>query len=268
MVTGGNAGIGLATCRGLLERGAAVAIAARNAAKAAGASESLAGVAGPSATVSSVTLDLADLRSVRAGAAALAERHAPLDVVVCNAGIAPQRYEKSPQGHELAFATNVLGHFALLRSLIHLRALAPGARIVVVTGDIYVLAKDCTSDYSFRSPLGGMQAYCRSKLGNIWIARELQRRHPELHVTIAHPGVVATGLGGEPSERFAGLRRRWMLSLEQGAETPLFCSTQPVAKGAYIHNTLGEITFGRGDLGGDSARAAALWERCESLSSG
>jgi NAD(P)-dependent dehydrogenase (short-subunit alcohol dehydrogenase family) len=204
---------------------------------------------------------------VREAASALAARHAPLDVVVCNAGIAPQRFEKSPQGYELAFATNVLGHFALLRRLIDARALARGARVVVVTGDIYVLASDCTPDYAFRSALGGMQAYCRSKLGNIWIARELQRRHPELHVAIAHPGVVATGLGGAPSERFDRLRRRWILPIERGAETPLFCATQSVAKGAYIHNTLGEVTFEPGDLGGDSARAAQLWECCEALAS-
>ena len=265
LVTGGNACIGLATSRGLLERGASVVIASRNPAKAAAACAELRRDAAAGASVASVPLDLADLRSVREAAAILAKDPAPLDVVVCNAGLWPQRHETSPQGHELAFATNVLGHFALLRALIAARALAPNARVVVVTGDIYVLANDCTSDYAFSSAWGGVQAYCRSKLGNIWIARELQRRHPELHVAIAHPGVVATNLGGAPSERLGGLRRRLMLPLQRGAETSLFCATQPIAKGVYLHNTLGEISFDANDPGGDRVRAERLWERCEEL---
>jgi hypothetical protein len=36
-----------------------------------------------------------------------------------------------------------------------------------------------------------MMAYCRSKLGNLWIASELSRRSPELEVRVVHPGVVA-----------------------------------------------------------------------------
>ncbi len=264
-MTGGNAGIGLATCRGLLERGAQVAIASRNAGKAEAARTALLREAPAGASISCVALDLADLRSVRECARILAEQHDPFDIVVCNAGLWPQRYERSPQGHELAFATNVLGHFALLRNMIDARALASSARVVLVTGDIYILARECTPDYAFNSPLGGMQAYCRSKLGDIWIARELQRRHPELHVAIAHPGVVATNLGGKPSARFDRIRKSLILSIERGAETPLFCATQPIPKGAYIHNTLGEVTFEADDPGGHSSAAERLWNLCESL---
>ncbi len=266
LVTGGNAGIGLATCRGLLERGAEVVVASRNPAKAEAARvDLLRGASAATPAVSCVALDLADLRSVRDAAAILAQRHAPIDVAICNAGLWPQRHATSPQGHEFAFATNVLGHFALLRDLIRSGALAREARVVVLTGDIYILASECTPDYAFRGPLGGMYAYCRSKLGDIWIARELQRRHPELHVAIAHPGVVATSLGGTPSAGFDCIRRSLMLPTERGAETPLFCATQPVAKGAYIHNTLGELTFGPDDSGGDRASAERLWAQCEAL---
>jgi NAD(P)-dependent dehydrogenase (short-subunit alcohol dehydrogenase family) len=266
LVSGGNAGIGLATCRGLLARGAEVVMASRDAAKAETARSALLKEVPASSSVSCVTLDLADLHSVRDCARVLAERHAPLDVVICNAGLWPQRYEKSPQGHELAFATNVLGHFALLRGLIAAHALTPDARVVVVTGDIYILASECTSDYAFSSPLGGMQAYCRSKLGDIWIAHELQRRYPELHVAIAHPGVVATNLGGKPSAGFDRIRQSLILSTDRGAETSLYCATQPIPKGAYIHNTLGEVSFEPDDPGGDQAAAARLWELCEALS--
>jgi len=266
-VTGGNAGIGLATCAGLLARGAEVVIASRDTAKAAAARETLLRGAAAGASVACVALDLADLRSVRAAAATLAERHAPLDVAICNAGLWPQHHSLSPQGHELAFATNVLGHFALLRDLLRAGALVRNARVVVVTGDIYILAKDCTPDFAFTGRGGGMQAYCRSKLGDIWIARELQRRQPDLHVVIAHPGVVATNLGGAAPPLLERVRGAFMLSSACGAETPLFCATQPVAKAVYIHNTLGEIRFAAGDPGGDDGRARRLWEECEALCS-
>jgi NAD(P)-dependent dehydrogenase (short-subunit alcohol dehydrogenase family) len=265
LVTGGNAGIGLATCAGLLARGAEVVMAARNPTKAAAACAALLRAAPAGAALEHVTLDLADLRSVHACAQALAERHAPLDIAICNAGIWPRRYESSPQGHELAFATNVLGHFALLRQLIAANALRPDARVVVVTGDIYVMARECTPDYRFSGPLGGMQAYCRSKLGDIWIAHELQRRHPGLHVAIAHPGVVASDLGGAPAPRFDRIRRRLMLPIELGAQTPLFCATQPLAKGVYVHNTLGELPLEGDDPGADRAAAERLWDVCTEL---
>jgi NAD(P)-dependent dehydrogenase (short-subunit alcohol dehydrogenase family) len=265
LVTGGNAGIGLATCAGLLARGAEVVMAARNPTKAAAACAELLRTAPAGASVQAVTLDLADLRSVHAGARSLAERHAPLDIAICNAGIWPQRCERSPQGHELAFATNVLGHFALLRRLLAAKALREDARIVVVTGDIYVMARECTPDYRFDGALGGMQAYCRSKLGNIWIAHELQRRYPQLHVAIAHPGVVASDLGGAPAPRFDRIRRRLMLPLELGAQTPLLCATQPLARGVYVHNTLGELPLEGDDPGADRAAAERLWETCTAL---
>jgi NAD(P)-dependent dehydrogenase (short-subunit alcohol dehydrogenase family) len=245
LVTGGDAGIGLATAAGLRERGAEVVSASRRAA---------------------LPLDLADLRSVRSAVAGLARDGARFDVVVCNAGLWPRRHRTSAQGHELAFATNVLGHFALLRGLVAAGAIARGARVVVVTGDIYVLARECTPDFTFRTPFGGMLAYCRSKLGDIWIARELQRRHPELHVAIAHPGVVASELGGGSSGAFDGLRRRILLPIERGAETPLFCATQPLARGTYLHNTLGEMTLAPDDPAADDAAAARLWATCEALS--
>jgi NAD(P)-dependent dehydrogenase (short-subunit alcohol dehydrogenase family) len=244
LVTGGNAGIGLAIAAGLRERGADVVAASRRA---------------------GLSLDLADLRSVRSAVEGLARTGARFDIVVCNAGLWPRRHQTSPQGHELAFATNVLGHFALLRGLIAAGALATGARVVIVTGDIYVLAKDCTPDFAFTSPLGGMLAYCRSKLGDLWMARELQRRHPELHVAVAHPGVVASELGGKPSAGSEGLRRRIMIPIELGAQTPLYCATQPIPRGVYLHNTLGEMKLDADDPAADAAAAERLWATCEAL---
>ena len=168
-------------------------------------------------------MDLSDLSSVRDGSRALADRLGDrrVDVIVCNAGVWPQRYNTSPQGHEIAFATNVLGHHLLLRYAAD-RMLVDTARVVILTGDIYVLARSCTPDYRYRTPLGGMLAYCRSKLGNHWLAAELQRKRSSLEVVVVHPGVVASNLGGSGGSFGEALRRRVMIDTNRGAQTSVY----------------------------------------------
>ena len=270
LVTGGADGVGLGTSRGLLARGARVLSAARSAEKGERAAAALRDALGPSVPFVHTPLDLADLDGIGPAVALIRDALGgrPLDGLVCNAGLWPQRHGLSPQGHELAFATNVLGHFALVRALRE-EGLRSDARVVVVTGDIYVLARDCTPGFAFRTPYGGMLAYCRSKLGNLWIAAELQRRAPALRVAVVHPGVVATSLGGAREGLADAISRRLLIDVDRGAQTSLYAATQPdVPPGAYLHNTLGWVTPGPGDPASDAARAAGLWERCEALCSG
>ena len=267
LVTGGSEGVGLGTCRGLLQRGARVIMASRSEAKGERACAQLRAELGADTPASFLSLDLSDLSRVREAALTLATQLGGqrLDVLICNAGLWPRRHDVSPQGHELAFATNVLGHFLLLRHLVG-RQLAADARVVIVTGDIYILASDCTPDYRYRTPFGGMLAYCRSKLGNLWLARELVRRHPELRVRVAHPGVVATNLGGERRGLADAFSRRVLIDVGRGAQTTLYCVTQPdVPNGAYLHNVRGIMKLSDDDPASDAARAARLWALCETL---
>jgi NAD(P)-dependent dehydrogenase (short-subunit alcohol dehydrogenase family) len=265
VVTGATGGIGLEIARGLARRGAALVLPCRDARRGEEAAAALR--AERAAGVDLVAMDLEDLASVRGGAEAILRVAAgrPIDLLVENAGLWPQRYARSRQGHEIAFAVNVLAHFALRRALADAGAL-PAARVVVLTGDIYVLARDCTPDFRWRGPLGGMQAYCRSKLGNLWIASELARRAPSLEVRTVHPGVVATRLGGEGGALGRWLRRRLALSPELGAQMPLVCATQPgLESGGYWHNAHGRMRLAPDDPASDAAAAARLWTTCEAL---
>ena len=111
-----------------------------------------------------------------------------------------------------------------------------------------------------------MRAYCRSKLGNLWIAAELHRRSPELSVFVAHPGVVAPTLGGATPALFDRMRRLVMISPALGAQTPLVCATQEgLENGGYYHNTHGLMRLPDGDPARDAQAAKALWDRCEAL---
>lgn len=269
VVTGGSGGIGLEVCRALARMGARVILGARSAKSRVAASRTLAAQC-PGAMVDHAALDLSDLGSVRAFAdevmALLGD--ARIDIFLQNAGLWPQEHALSAQGHEIAFATNVLGHFALTRYL--LPRLDPpetpsGARVVVVTGDIYFQVSDCTPDFVWQGIKGGQAAYCRSKLGNLWIAGELQRRQGGLEVCAVHPGVVASGLftGGPVVE---WLKRRLLISNHRGAQTPLYCCVAShVEPGAYYHNTMGRVVLPASDPAVDKRRAGELWELCESL---
>ena len=129
-----------------------------------------------------------------------------VDVLVENAGVWPQRYAETREGHEIAFGVNVLAHFALRRALAA-AGLLGAARVVMLTGDIYILQSACTPDYRWAGRLGGMRAYCRSKLrqppldrggAGEALAPARGRRRDR--------GVVATNLGGDAGAlgRFSG----------------------------------------------------------------
>jgi NAD(P)-dependent dehydrogenase (short-subunit alcohol dehydrogenase family) len=267
VVTGATGGIGKEIARGLAQRGAALLLPCRSLAKGEGVARELRASAGAGARVELVELDLEDLDSVRRGAAETVRLAAGrgIDLLVENAGIWPRRYAQSRQGHELAFGVNVLAHFAL-REALRRAGLLHAARVVVLTGDIYILASACTPDFRYRSAWGGMLAYCRSKLGNLWIAGELARRAPELEVCTVHPGVVATDLGGDAGAAGNWLKRRIMIPAALGAQMPLVCATQPgLESGGYWHNVHGRMRLDPADPASDRAAAAKLWESCEAL---
>jgi len=265
LVTGGTNGIGVEIARGLLARGADVVLPCRDLQKGGRVREELRHDGGANARIDLVPMDLADLDSVRQAARNVAEMTSRIDLLVENAGVMERVPSLTPQGHERAFGVNVWGHFFLRRQLIH-AGLLPDARIVVLTGDIYALQSDCTPDYAWRGASGGLLAYCRSKLGNFWIAAELQKRHPELTVFVVHPGAIDTDLGGKAGAIGAWFKRTFMIDAELGAQTPLICATQDgLRRGGYYHNRFGLVRLRERDAALDAAAAARLWALCEQL---
>ncbi len=264
LVTGGNKGIGAAVTDELEARGSRVIVAARE------VTDPIDDRSGPITTLGSkvgLRLDLSDLDAVGAAADLLVAKlgGALLDVVVLDAGIIPGPGAVSAQGHERAFAVNVLGHHVLLQRLHSAGVLATPSRVVGVTGDIQVLARDCSSDFTNTSRRTGWIAYARSKLGTTWLYRETARRHPDMTVIIVHPGVVSSGLahGGVPDSRRRGHVGR--ISPPLSAETVLCAVTQPLPSGTYLHNTLGVVELRAKDPAGDDRRAASFVARLDEL---
>jgi NAD(P)-dependent dehydrogenase (short-subunit alcohol dehydrogenase family) len=264
VVTGATGGIGLEIARGLVQRGARVIAPCRNPLKGERVAEDLRRGLGGDAALEIVPMDLEDLESVRRGAVEIVQRAAgsAIDLLVENAGVWPYRYAETRQGFEIAFGVNVLAHF-LLRRLLARGGLLGSARVVVLTGDIYILASECTPDFRWRGRIGGLMAYCRSKLGNLWIAAQLVERFPDLEVRVVHPGVVATNLGGEIGAVGRRMKEMLFISPELGAQMPLICDTQPdLENGGYWHNVHGRMRLAAGDPARAAPAAARLWETC------
>jgi 5,6,7,8-tetrahydromethanopterin hydro-lyase len=224
--------------------------------------EGLRSAAESDARIDLVEADLEDLESVRRGAEEIAHAAAGRRVrlLVENAGIWPRIYATTRQGHEIAFGVNVLAHFVLRRDLAAAGVLDV-TRVVMLTGDIYILASACTPDFRWNGALGGMRAYCRSKLGNLWMAAELLKRSPAFEVRVVHPGVVATNLGGDAGAVGNWFKRRFMISPEQGAQMPLICATQAhLESGGYWHNVHGRMQLAPDDPARDvDGRIGEAW---------
>ena len=106
IVTGANAGIGKATARQLADRGATVVLACRSKERGEAALGELSCVDGRCFDL--MRLDLSDLDSVRAFAAAFTEKYGRLDALINNAGILGRHRELTRQGFELTFCVNYL----------------------------------------------------------------------------------------------------------------------------------------------------------------
>jgi NAD(P)-dependent dehydrogenase (short-subunit alcohol dehydrogenase family) len=229
MVTGANTGIGLATASALAGQGWRVWVACRSEGKGAAAVAGIRAATGNDA-VFLLMLDLADLSSVRACADAFLGRGEALHVLINNAGVGGAR-GLTRQGFELMFGVNHLGHFLLTQLLLERLVSSAPARVVTVSSDAHYNARGIDWDALRRPARGitGLGEYAVSKLCNVLFSQELARRTEGtgVHSYALHPGVVASDIWRRVPWPVRPLVTRRMLSVDQGAQTSLYCATSP-----------------------------------------
>lgn len=277
IVTGGSGGVGKEIVRALAKAGAAVVVAARDTQAAAPVMEELRRTTGnPQVEVSA--LDLSNLASV---SRFVSEWSRPVDALVNNAGImALPQLQRTPEGREMQFATNFLGHFALtcgLKPWLTER----GGRVVSVasTGSLYgpVLWDDPDFRFVQYDPL---LAYAQSKTACILLSVAVAHRWGATGITsnALHPGAIATNL----QRHTGGLRtpEAYRKTPEQGAATAVMLAASPLLKGIsgrYFEdcNEIGIVSERpEGRLSGvaayalDPANADRLWSMASVMSEG
>ena len=184
LVTGGNRGIGLEVCRQLAERGHTVLLTARSAGAAAAAARAI--------NAEPLQLDVTDPASIDAAARQVAGRYGRLDVLVNNAAITYDTWQRAVDADlavvREAAETNLYGPWLMVQRFLPLLRASEHPRIVNVSSEAASLA----------SLGGGTPAYTASKVAlnalTRMLAAELRRDH--VLVNAVCPGWVATDMGG------------------------------------------------------------------------
>jgi len=237
LVTGGNAGIGLALCRQLaVDKGAKVYMCARNAERGqAGLKEIL--DAHPDAPVELVQMDVSDDASVSAAAAQLKAKGVSLYALVNNAGVGLGTGDSGPA----LLNTNFYGPKRVTEAFLEL--LEPAGRIVNVSSgaaSMWLRNESAEQKQLFTSasttfeqleaavqaaaPTASMGCYGLSKAALTSYTLIMAAKHPELTITSLSPGFIETkmtsGFGAK-------------LTPEQGTVSAHRCLWGDVLSGAY-----------------------------------
>jgi NAD(P)-dependent dehydrogenase (short-subunit alcohol dehydrogenase family) len=275
VVTGGNTGVGFETARALADRGARVILACRDLERGEQAAREITG------DVTVVRLDLASLASVRAAAEQIRAAAPRLDLLVNYAGVMEMPYQRTPDGFELTFATNHLGHFALTGLLLDRLLPVDGSRVVTVSSIAHRQGKGDFADPAPDTYRSG-PAYAESKLANLLFTYELDRRlaGERPFALAAHPGIVGTQLWRTSSglerlmvsDRLRPLNFWYAQDTAHGALPTLRAATDPDARGGeyygphrWFQATGAPVRVESTAVSHDEAAQRRLWELSERL---
>jgi len=274
IVTGGYSGLGLETTRALAGAGAHVVVPARRRAT---AEEALSGMDG----VEVEELDLADLASVRSFAERFLASGRSADIVIDDAGIMACPETRVGPGWEAQFATNHLGHYALV-NLLWPAIAHHGARVVSVSSAGHRRSPIRWDDVMFERGYDKWAAYGQAKTANVLFAVRLDAlgRDAGVRAFSVHPGGIRTPLqrhltneemmAAGWTDEHGNVIASGFKTPEQGAATQVWAATSPQLEGmggVYCEDcdiaepVPADVTTSRGvrEYATDPDEAARLW---------
>jgi NAD(P)-dependent dehydrogenase (short-subunit alcohol dehydrogenase family) len=217
LVTGGNRGLGLETCRQLAGKGYEVILSSRTESKGLDAAKEL---KAQGLEVLPLRLDITHPDEIQAAFSFVRERFGRLDVLVNNAGVltdsqGPNELRSADtlnarvDALRAAMETNVYGAFQLCQRFVPLMLEKGYGRVVNISSGMGQLTE---MD-------GGYPAYRLSKAGLNVVTRVFaaETRDTDVLVNSVCPGWVKTDMGGPGAER----------SLAEGADTIVWLATLP-----------------------------------------
>lgn len=230
LVTGATAGIGEAAARSLAGLGARVWLGGRDAGRTAAAQDRLR-AAVPEATVGGFLADLGHLAAVQEALVDLPV----LDGLVLNAGAMPLERRETPEGHELVWASQVLGHALVVETLARTGRLADGARVMwVASGGMYLQTLDLELARTGR-PYQRHTVYANAKRAQVVLAARQAGRFPDTWFGAMHPGWVDTQAVAHSMPVFQRIMGGALRTPAQGADTLVWAMevADPGASGRF-----------------------------------
>lgn len=273
IVTGAASGIGIETVRALAQTGAIVTLAVRNTDAGAQVAANITATTG-NQNIHVAPLDLSDRNSI---AKFVAQWNEPLHILVNNAGVMALPEQRTPEGWEMQFATNYLGHFALALGLHDALAAGGAARIVSVSSSAHLMSPIVFDDIHFMfRPYDPWLAYGQSKTANILFAVGATARWFKDGITAnaLMPGAIATNLQRHTGDLKTPPERQ--KTIAQGAATSVLLATSPLLKGIggrYFEdcNEAAIVTSGNGYMSGvapyalNPNNADRLWDGSQKI---
>ncbi|EFQ97178.1 retinol dehydrogenase 11 [Nannizzia gypsea CBS 118893] len=283
LITGGNTGLGKETVLELAKhQPARIYLGARNEQKARKAMEDIQSQLNQTIDIRYLPLDLSSFKSIREAAQLFTGECERLDTLILNAGVMGLDPYRTKDGYEVQFGTNYLGHFLLTSLLLPtLKKTAAqrdsDVRVLSISSAAWQAAPSSPSRLlslmTSTDELLTCNRWARygiSKAGNILLASELARRHPDITSVSIHPGIILTALYEQG--RAATIALKYGLAFlvpfasseKNGARNHLWaagCAKNQLRNGEY-YSPVG-IPDWKNQLVHDGDTARRLWEWSE-----
>jgi dehydrogenase/reductase SDR family member 12 len=254
LITGGTAGIGLAHAQALANLDARLTLWGRDAARGNHAAADLPAVFH--------AVDVGDLAAVQAAAWALPSE--PFDGVTLNAGAMPLQRTVTPQGRELVWSSQVLGHLLLLRILRERGLLAKHARVVwVSSGGMYTQRLDVT-DVDAHQGYDRHVVYAKAKRAQVVLSEQLASLWQDVDMACMHPGWVQTDAVKLSMPLFERIMRHRLRTPSEGADTItwLIADQARWLSGRFWFDRTAQPTHMRTATQETEAERQQLWSLC------
>ena len=271
IITGGNAGIGLATSIALAKQGANVYIVSRSKDKAEEAVKTIIDESG-NKSVKHFVANLSSQKSIRQLASEIKNEMSVVDVLINNSGGTFSDFTLSDDGLEMTIATNHFAYFLLTNLLLDRIKKSDYARIVNVASGSHYKGKIDFESFGKKKSYFIMKAYEQSKLANVLFTNELAERLKGTNVTTnsLHPGFVRTHIGNKNATWYSDLfwsraTTLGAISVEEGAKTSVYLASSPEVKnvtGKYFDKCKEKKPAA---LALDKELGKQLWKRSEEL---
>ena len=267
-ITGANSGLGEATAVGVARLGARTFLLCRSTDKGEHARARILDQV-PGATVTVVEADVSDLDAVPGIAERLLAQlgGGGLHALVHNAGVMPPERTESAQGHELTYATHVLGPHLLTHLLRGALAADGDARVVFLSsGGMYTASLRVDDPEFARGEYDGTDAYARTKRMQVHLAERWaeELRTEGIAVHSAHPGWADTPGVQDSLPGFYKVTKPFLRSAEEGADTSVWLTAAPEAvttTGEFWHDRRPRPTAYLGRNAPSPADVERLWQQ-------